>query len=257
MSYKTILFDQDAGVVTITFNRPDKLNALNHEMLSEFKDAVDRVRRDSGVRVLMLTGAGRSFIAGADISAFLEFGPLEARRFAQSAHETGFKLESLEIPVIAAVNGFALGGGLEMAMACDFIYAANTAKLGQPEINLGIIPGFGGTQRLSRLVGKGVAKELIFTGRMLDAAEARTLGLVAQVFPTETFMEECRKVARSLAAKGRVSLRAAKQTIDRGFDLDLKNACLLEVDAFALCFVSPDAHEGTRAFLKKRTPKFL
>ena len=183
MSYQTILFDQEAGVATITFNRPDKLNALNHEMLSEFKDAVDRVSRDPEVRVLLLTGAGRSFIAGADIKVFLEFDPLAARAFAASAHETGFKLEALEIPVIACVNGFALGGGLEMAMACDFIYAADTARLGQPEINLGIIPGFGGTQRLSRLVGKGVAKELVLTGRLLHASEAKTLGLVAQVFP--------------------------------------------------------------------------
>jgi len=257
MSYHTILLDHEAGIATITFNRPDKLNALNHQMLAEFKQALDRVSRDPEIRVLLLTGAGRSFIAGADISAFLEFGPLEARRFARSAHETGFKLEALEIPVIAAVNGFALGGGLEMALACDFIYAADTARLGQPEINLGIIPGFGGTQRLSRVVGKVMAKEMVLTGRMLDAAEAKTIGLVAQVFPADSFMSECLKVARTLAAKGRVSLRAAKQAIDRGFDLDLKNACLLEVDAFALCFVSPDAHEGVRAFLKKRPPKFL
>jgi enoyl-CoA hydratase len=257
MSYKTILFDQDAAVATITFNRPDKLNVLNQEMLAEFRDALDRVSRDPDLRVLLLTGAGRAFIAGADISEFLQFGPLEARRFAASAHEIGFALEALEIPVIACVNGFALGGGLEMAMACDFIYAADTARLGQPEINLGIIPGFGGTQRLSRLVGKGAAKEMVLTGRMLDAAEARTLGLVARVFPTDTFREECRKVARALAAKGRVSVRAAKQAIDRGFDLDLRNACLLEVDAFALCFASPDAHEGARAFLEKRPPKFL
>ncbi len=257
MSYQTILFDQEAGVATITFNRPDKLNALNHEMLSEFKEALDRVRRDPEVRVLLLTGAGRAFIAGADISEFLKFGPLEARAFAASAHEAGFVLEALEVPVIACVNGFALGGGLEMAMACDFIYAADSARMGQPEINLGLIPGFGGTQRLSRLVGKGAAKELILTGRMLGAAEAKTLGLVAQVFPADTFMADCRKVARSLAAKGRVSLRAAKQAVDRGFDLDLRNACLLEVDAFALCFASPDAHEGAKAFLEKRQPNFL
>ena len=256
MSYQTILFEQESGVATITFNRPDRLNALSHEMLAEFKDAVDRVSRDPEIRVLLLTGAGRSFIAGADIKVFLEFDPLAARQFARSAHETGFKLESLDIPVIACVNGFALGGGLEMAMACDFIYAADTARLGQPEINLGIIPGFGGTQRLSRLVGKGAAKELILTGRMLDAAEAKALGLVAQVFPVDTFMAECRKVARSLAAKGRVSLGAAKQAIDQGFDQDLRNACLLEIDAFALCFASPDAHEGARAFLEKRQPRF-
>jgi enoyl-CoA hydratase len=256
MSYHTILFEHEAGVATITFNRPDKLNALNHEMLGEFKAALEQVRQNPAIRVLLLTGSGRAFIAGADIKVFLEFDPLTARQFAASAHETGFALEAMEIPVIACVNGFALGGGLEMAMACDFIYAADTARLGQPEINLGIIPGFGGTQRLSRLVGKGAAKEMILTGRMVDAAEAKSLGLVARVFPADTFMAECRKVAQALAAKGRVSLRAAKQAIDRGFDLDLKNACLLEVDAFALCFASPDAHEGARAFLEKRPPTF-
>ena len=256
MSYQTILFDHEDGIATITFNRPDKLNALNQEMLSEFRDALEQVRQNQEIRVLLLTGAGRAFIAGADISEFLKFGPLEARQFSASAHDIGFFIEALEIPVIACVNGFALGGGLEMAMACDFIYAADSARLGQPEINLGIIPGFGGTQRLSRLVGKGVAKEMVFTGRMVDAAEAKTLGLAAQVFPADTFMAECRKIAQSLAAKGRVSLRAAKQAMDRGFDLDLKNACLLEVDAFALCFASPDAHEGAQAFLEKRPPQF-
>ena len=257
MSYQTILYDQDAGIATITFNRPDKLNALNHQMLAEFRTALDQVSLNPEIRVLLLTGTGRAFIAGADVSAFLEFGPLEARAFARAAHDTGFFLEALEIPVIACVNGFALGGGLEMAMACDFIYAADTARLGQPEINLGIIPGFGGTQRLSRLVGKGVAKEMVLTGRLVEAAEAKTLGLVARVFPEDSFMAECRKQALALAAKGRVSVRAAKQAIDRGFDLDLRNACLLEVDAFALCFASSDAHAGARAFLEKRAPKFL
>ena len=167
------------------------------------------------------------------------------------------KLEQLPIPVIACVNGFALGGGCEMAMACDIIYASEAAKFGQPEVNLGIMPGFGGTQRLARLVGKGLAKELCLTGRIVDAAEAKAMGLAARVFPAATFMEECTKVARGLAAKGRVSLRAIKQTIDRGFDLDLKNACALEADAFALCFASPDAKEGAAAFLEKRQPKFL
>jgi enoyl-CoA hydratase len=257
MSYQTILYDQEDGIATITFNRPDKLNVLNQQMLAEFTDALEQVRQNPDIRVLLLTGAGRAFIAGADVSEFLKFGPLEARQFATAAHDIGFALESLEIPVIACVNGFALGGGLEMAMACDFIYAADTAALGQPEINLGIIPGFGGTQRLARLVGKGVAKEMILTGRRVEAAEAKTLGLVARVFPADHFMAECRQVAQALAAKGRVALRAAKQSIDRGFDLDLRNACLLEVDAFALCFASPDAHEGARAFLEKRPPKFL
>ena len=155
MSYQTILFVVEDGIATITFNRPEKLNALTHQMLSEFADAVARVSRDLSIRVLLLTGAGRAFIAGADISQFLEFDPLKAREFVRATHETGFKMEALPIPVIACVNGFALGGGLEVAMACDFIYAADSARFGQPEINLGIMPGFGGTQRLARLVGKG------------------------------------------------------------------------------------------------------
>jgi enoyl-CoA hydratase len=257
MDYQSIIFAVGAGIATITFNRPEKLNALTPEMLGEFAAAVEQVARNPEVRVLVLTGAGRAFIAGADVSEFLGFDALAAREFAAGAHRIGFRLEELEIPVLAAVNGFALGGGLELAMACDFIYAADTARFGQPEINLGIIPGFGGSQRLPRLVGKGVAKELCLTGRMLDAAEARSLGLVARVFPAANLMEETLKVARSLAAKGRVALRAAKQAIDRGFDLDLRNACALEVDAFALCFASPDAHEGARAFLEKRQPRFL
>ena len=257
MSYNNVLFAVEAGVATLTFNRPDRLNALNAETMAEVAAVLEQTARNPEIRVLLMTGQGRAFIAGADINEFLQFDPLTARQFADAAHEIAYKLEQLPIPVIACVNGFALGGGLEMAMACDFIYAADTARLGQPEINLGIIPGFGGTQRLSRLVGKGVAKEMVLTGRMVDAAEAKTLGLVAQVFPADTFMAECRKVAQALAAKGRVSVRAAKQAVDRGFDLDLKNACLLEVDAFALCFASPDAHEGARAFLEKRPPKFL
>jgi enoyl-CoA hydratase len=256
MDYQNIIFGVDAGVATITFNRPEKLNALNQEMMAEFADAVERVSANPAIRVLVLTGAGRSFIAGADISEFLKFGPLEAREFSAHAHGIGFKLEEMAIPVIAAVNGFALGGGLEMAMACDFIYAADTARFGQPEINLGIIPGFGGTQRLARLVGKGAAKEMCLTGRLIDAAEAKSLGLAARIFPAADFMEETLKVARSLAAKGRVSLRAAKQAVDRGFDLDLRNGCNLEIEAFALCFASPDAHEGARAFLEKRAPQF-
>ncbi len=257
MSYNTMLFAVDDGVATLTFNRPDKLNALNSEMMAEIGQVIDQVAQDPEIRVLLMTGAGRAFIAGADINSFLAFGPLEARQFADGAHVLGAKMEQLAVPIIACVNGFALGGGCELAMCCDIIYASEAARFGQPEVNLGIMPGFGGSQRLARLVGKGVAKELCLTGRALNADEALTLGLAARVFPAATFMEECTKVARALAEKGRVSLRAIKQTIDRGFDLDLKNACALEADAFALCFASPDAHEGAGAFLEKRKPKFL
>lgn len=257
MSYNTVLFAVEDGVAVLTFNRPDKLNALSAEMLAEIGQVLDQVAQKPEIRVLLLTGKGRAFIAGADINAFLEFGPLEARKFADIGQVLAAKIEQLPIPVVACVNGFALGGGCELAMCCDIIYASEAARFGQPEVNLGIMPGFGGSQRLARLVGKGVAKEMCLTGRVINAEEARTMGLVARVFPNASFMEECTKVARSLADKGRVSLRAIKQTIDRGFDVDLKNACALEADAFALCFASPDAKEGASAFLGKRPPKFL
>jgi enoyl-CoA hydratase len=257
MSYNTIRFGTEGAVATITCNRPDKLNALNQEMFADLTAAIDAVAGNPAIRVLVLTGAGRAFVAGADIEQFTKLDPLTAREFAQAGFDLGLKLEGLPIPVIAAVNGYALGGGCELAMACDIIYAADTARFGQPEINLGIMPGFGGTQRLARLVGKGLAKEICLTGRMLDAAEAKAAGLVARVFPAETLMAEAFKVARNLAEKGRVALRGIKQSIDRGFDLDLHSACVLEMDAFALCFASPDAFEGATAFLEKRKPKFL
>lgn len=256
MSYNTILFSTEGAVASLTFNRPEKLNALNLEMFREIADVLGKVKNNSEIRVLLLTGQGRAFIAGADVEVFPELDPLAARRFAQESQEVLFVMEALPIPVIAAVNGFALGGGCEVAMACDFIYASEAAKFGQPEINLGIIPGLGGTQRLARLVGKGSAKELCLTGRIIEAQEARAMGLVAQVFPGGALLAECQKVATALAAKSRVALRAVKQVIDRGFDLDLKNGCLLENDAFALCFASPDAKEGTTAFLEKRKPRF-
>ncbi len=202
MSYNTVLFAVEDGVATLTFNRPEKLNALSAEMLAEITAVVDQVAKNPEIRVLLMTGQGRAFIAGADISAFLQFDPLAAREFADDAHVLGAKMERLPIPVIACVNGFALGGGCELAMACDIIYASEAAKFGQPEVNLGIMPGFGGSQRLARLVGKGLAKELCLTGRMVDAAEAKAIGLAARVFPAASFMEECTKVARALAAKG-------------------------------------------------------
>ncbi len=257
MSYHNVLFTVADGIATLTFNRPERLNALNAETMAEVVAVLDQTAQNREIRVLLMTGQGRAFIAGADINEFLKFDALAARQFADVCQVVAAKLEQLPIPAIACVNGFALGGGCEMAMACDIIYASEEAKFGQPEINLGIMPGFGGTQRLARLVGKGLAKEICLTGRTIDAAEAKAIGLAARVFPAAGFMEECLKVARGLAAKGRFSLRAVKQTIDRGFDLDLKNACALEADAFALCFASPDAKEGAAAFLEKRPPKFL
>jgi enoyl-CoA hydratase len=182
--------------------------------------------------------------------------PLQLRRFSRNLHNAEFRLEELPIPVIACVNGFALGGGTEMAMACDFIYASENAKFGQPEINLGVIPGAGGTQRLPRLVGKGMAKELCMTGAIISAQEAREIGLVNKVFPPEGLWEETMKTANVLISKGRVSLMFVKRCINRGLDIDLRDGCHMESDAFALCMASPDGKEGFSAFLEKRRPDF-
>jgi enoyl-CoA hydratase len=256
MSYKTIKVETRDAVATLTFNRPKVLNALNLEMLAEVGKAVSELPKPPEVKVLILTGAGRAFVAGADISVLQGLDPLGAKQFAQNGQSVLFALEALDVPVIACVNGFALGGGCEIAMACDFVYASEEAKLGQPEINLGLIPGFGGTQRLARLVGKARAKELCMTGRIITAQEAFAMGLVTRIFPADSLMVETLKMAKTIADKGPVALRAIKQVIDNGFDVDLKNGCALEVDAFSICFASPDQKEGTKAFLEKRPPKF-
>ncbi len=256
MSYKTIKLDISDAIATLTFNRPDVLNALNPEVIGEFQTAIAEIQGNEAVKVLMLTGAGRAFIAGADIKVLENLGPLGAKQFAQAGQWALFAMEAMDIPVIACVNGFALGGGCEIAMACDFIYSAESAKFGQPEINLGLIPGFGGTQRLCRLVGKTRAKELCVTGRIISAQEAHLMGLVTRIFPDETLLEETLKIASAIAQKGVVSLRAVKHVIDNGFDVDLRNGCALEADAFSVCFASADHKEGTTAFLEKRPPKF-
>jgi enoyl-CoA hydratase len=257
MAYETIIFEVEENIAIIRFNRPKALNAINPTMIAEMKDALEKIKADTSIKVLILTGEGdKAFIAGADIAAMKDYNPLQGKFFSSQGHELFFQLEALPIPVIACVNGFALGGGNEMAMACDFIYAADSAKFGQPEINLGIIPGFGGTQRLSRLIGKSMAKELCMTGVMVSAQEAKDIGLVNKVFPNETLWEETMKVAKLLTTKGKVSTRAAKETIERGYDQDLKTGCHLESEAFGMCMASEDAKEGMGAFLEKRKPLF-
>lgn len=256
MSYKTIKLDVSDAIATLTFNRPKVLNALNLEVIAEFHKALSDIQKKADIKVLILTGAGRAFVAGADITVLQDLDPLGAKQFAQSGQWALFALEAMDIPVVACVNGFALGGGCEIAMACDFVCASEEARFGQPEINLGLIPGFGGTQRLARLVGKARAKELCMTGRIITTQEAFAMGLVTRVFPGETLMEETLKIAKIVAAKGVVALRAIKHVIDDGHDVDLKNACALEADAFSICFASPDQKEGTAAFLEKRPPKF-
>ncbi|MFP4387633.1 MAG: enoyl-CoA hydratase-related protein [Desulfococcaceae bacterium] len=257
MAYENILYEIGDGMAIITFNRPKALNALNNALLTEFDEALDAGMADEGIRVLILTGAGeKAFVAGADITELATFGPLQAKLFAKKGQSVIGKLQALPIPVIAAVNGFALGGGTEMALACDFIYAAETANFGLPEITLGIIPGFGGTQRMPRLVGPNVAKELIYTGRMVPAPEAKEIGLANKVCAPDALMDEVKKTAKAIAAKGRVSLRAAKQAVNTGLDADLNTGLVVECDAFALCMASEDAKEGTTAFLEKRKAEF-
>jgi enoyl-CoA hydratase len=257
MAYENIVYEVKEGIATITFNRPKALNALNGALLAELSLALDAIAADEDIRVLVLTGAGdKSFVAGADISELATFNSLKAKSFARSGHDIINKLQLLPITVVAAVNGFALGGGTEIAIACDFIYASENAKFGQPEINLGVIPGFGGTQRLPRLIGTNAAKELIFTGKMISAEEARQLGLANKVVPRDNLMEEVIKIAGTIASKGKVSLRAAKQAINNGMNVDLVSGCNIEIDAFCLCYASPDAKEGTSAFLEKRKAEF-
>ena len=206
MTYENIIFEKDGEIAVIKFNRPKALNAINPAVLVEVADALDKIEKDPDVRVLILTGEGeKAFVAGADIAHMVKLDPLEGRKFSRDGQKLLLRIEALSIPVIACVNGFALGGGMEIAMACDFIYASENAKFGQPEINLGIIPGFGGTQRLSRLVGKAMAKELCMTGVIISAQEAKALGLVNKVFPPDKLWEETMKTAKVIASKGKVS----------------------------------------------------
>ena len=257
MAYENIIFDVTEGIATITFNRPKALNALNGQLLDELSNALDRIDADEAIRVLILTGAGeKSFVAGADINELATFNTLQGKQFSRKGQLIITRLQELAIPVIAAVNGFALGGGSEMALACDFIYASENAMFGLPEITLGIIPGFGGTQRLPRLIGSNRAKEMIFTGSMMPATEAETIGMVNRVFAADSLMEEVMKTAQAIAAKGKVSLRAAKQAVNNGLNVDLATGLQIEVDAFAICMASEDGKEGTQAFIEKRKPNF-
>ena len=257
MPYDTLLLDHDGPVLTVTINRPKALNALNPATLAELQRCTDEVRHDRSVRCMVITGAGdRAFVAGADIPAMQQMSPVEGRRFAHVGQNVMRQLELLPIPVIAAVNGFALGGGLELALACDLILAADTASFGQPEINLGIIPGFGGTQRLARRIGLEAARLLIYTGDRIDAPEALRLGLVAKVLPAAALLGGARQLAGQLAAKAPVALQQAKAAINTGCDIGLDDACRFEAEAFAVTFATADRAEGMRAFVEKRAAVF-
>lgn len=256
--FRNILLDEVAnGIYRLTINRPQVLNALNAETLREMDRALDILQGDPAARILMITGAGtKAFVAGADIEQMLELTPIEAKRFAEQGMQVFRRLETLEIPVIGLVNGYALGGGCELAMSCDFILAADNAKFGQPEVNLGVTPGFGGSQRLTRLVGRPLAMELLVTGRIFSAQEALQRGLVNHLHPQADLWEKGLALATLIAAKSRSAISLTKQLVQRGQDLDLDTACVMESDLFGLSFSTPDRSEGMSAFLANRPPRF-
>jgi len=257
MEYKNILLEYADSNAYITINRPKKLNALNKETIAELHDAFDEVEKDKNVRVIILTGSGeKAFVAGADISEFADFDASQGSELARKGQEILFSfIEDLNTPVIAAVNGFALGGGLELAMACHFRVASDNAKMGLPEVSLGVIPGYGGTQRLPQLVGKGKAMEMIMTAGMISAEEAKNYGLVNYVVSQEELIPLCEKLADKITKNSGTAISAAIKAINANFK-DGINGFGVEIDQFGNCFGTKDFKEGTNAFLEKRKPKF-
>ncbi len=254
--YETIVYDAQDGIAVVTVNRPDKLNALSRKVVAELTRAFDSLEKD-GVVAAILTGAGeKAFVAGADIKEMADLGPAGAKAFSDAGHRLGYAIELAPCPVIAAVNGFALGGGCELALSCDFIYASENARFGQPEVNLGLMPGFGGTQRLARRIGLSKARELVYTGDNIKAAEAERLGLVNGVVPQAELMGHVRSIAEKIASKAPLAVAASKRVMARAADADLVIANELEATAFSALFGSEDMREGTRAFMEKRAAKF-
>ncbi len=248
-----IIEEKKYAIITLSRDgRGAKLNALNKDLISDLDTAIDIIKGNENVRALVITGEGKAFAAGADISQFQNIGVLEAEKVVMGLQQVNNKIEDLPIPVIAAVNGYALGGGCELALACDLRLAAESARLGQPEIDLGIIPGAGGTQRLPRLVGPSKAKDLIFTGRHISAQEAQTMGLVDKVVPDSELMNEAIKLAETLATKAPTAMRYAKMAINKGLQMNIKDALQLEIALFAMCFDTEDQKRLVNEFLSKR-----
>ncbi|MFO7983631.1 MAG: enoyl-CoA hydratase-related protein [Desulfuromonadales bacterium] len=257
MNYENLLLVTTDGVATLTINRPKALNALNSETLHELDRAFAELESDSEIRAVILTGAGeKAFVAGGDISAMQSCDPVAAREMALLAQSVFDRIERSPKPVIAAINGFALGGGCELALCCDLRIAGESAKLAQPEINLGIIPGWAGTQRLPRLIGKGRALELLLTGDMITAKEAERIGLVNHVTTDGELLQEALQLARKISGKPPVALKLIKEAVHQGEEMDLARANALEAEKFGLCFATEDQKEGMAAFLEKRSPKF-
>lgn len=255
--YKNIKLEKEDGIGILTINRPKALNALNTKTLLELRNMLLKIEKDKKINVLIITGEGeKAFVAGADIGEMRKKNPLKAMEFAKLGQGVFSQIENLSAPTIAAVNGFALGGGTELALACDIRIASENAKFGQPEVNLGVMPGFGGTQRLPRIVGKGIASELIFTGEIIDANEAFRIGLVNKVVKPDKLMDESKSFARKIMSKGLVAVKLAKSAINQGMNVDLASGLKIEAEAFSICFSTKDQKEGMTAFLEKREPKF-
>lgn len=254
--YQTIRYEKNGGIAIIVINRPEALNALNSTVIGELEQVIGQVEQDEELAALIITGEGRSFVAGADIAQQQPLDLTGGRKWGQRGSALMRRIEKLEIPTIAAVNGFALGGGCELALACDIILASEKAKFGQPEVGLGITPGFSGTQRLPRRIGVAKAKELIFSGKMIRADEAREIGLVNAVYAPEELMGGAMEMARSFAANAPIAVRYAKVCIDRGMQMDIDDGIALENELFAMCFATEDQKEGMSAFLEKREKHF-
>jgi len=256
MVYKNILVEKKEGIGTIRINRPKLLNALNKVTMQEISKAIDELNQDKKIKVAILTGEGKAFIAGADINQMKDMTSLEAKEFAELGHSMLFKIENSRLPFIAAINGYALGGGCEIIMACDICIASENAKLGQPEINLGVHPGFGGTQRLPRLVGRMKAKELLLTGENINAYEAYRIGLINMVVEDNNLMDAAEKIAKKIASKSPIQTDFIKSLVNKGTDIDIHSACSLEISYFSSSFSTKDQKEGMSAFLEKKKPTF-
>jgi enoyl-CoA hydratase len=257
MGYENLLYEVRDGIAFITFNRPKVLNALNRRTMEELRDALLAARDDAAVQVLILTGTGeKSFVAGADISELAQRTPVDGKDFSLFGQSALHLLETMGKPSICAINGFALGGGCEMALACSIRIASKTAKLGQPEVKLGIIPGYGGSQRLARLCGKGVAHELCLTGEMITAEEAQRIGLVNHVYEPAELLSAAEAMAKKIMGNGPIAVKYTMEAIERGVEMPLEEGLFLEATLFGLCCATEDMREGTKAFLEKRPAAF-
>lgn len=256
MDYKLLLVENNEGIVTITINNEKSLNALNAALMAELADAFTAINKDQSVDVVILTGAGRSFVAGADISEMAPLNAAQGALWGQAGMRTFRIIETLRQPVIAAVNGFALGGGCEISMSCDIRIASTKAKFGQPEVGLGITPGFGGTQRLAHLVGMGKAKQLIYTAEIIPAQEAYRIGLVDELAEPEELMDKAMAMAKTIQKNAKLAVQYAKQAINTGMQTDIESGMIIEEHVFGLCFATEDQKEGMQAFLEKRKANF-